>query len=66
MMFLSWLIVVPFAKRLGYSFEELEVAAYDMVRKGLQAVTIIFAVGMLIGTWIAAGTVPTLIYYGLK
>ncbi|SKC57185.1 Na+/H+ antiporter NhaC [Maledivibacter halophilus] len=66
MMFLSWLIIVPFAKKLGYSFSELELAAYDMVRKGMQAISIILAVGMLVGAWISAGTVPTLIYYGLK
>lgn len=35
MMFLSWLIIVPFAKKLGYSFSELELAGYDMVRKGM-------------------------------
>ncbi|MCF6466756.1 Na+/H+ antiporter NhaC [Clostridium sp. Cult2] len=66
MMFGAWLIVVPFAKKLGYTFDELEGAAYEMVRKGMQAITIILAVGMLVGAWISAGTVPTLIYYGLK
>ena len=30
------------------------------------AILILLAVGSLIGTWILAGTVPTMIYYGLK
>lgn len=66
LMFLSWLLMVPFAMKLGFSFEELEDGAYSMIKKGLQAMIIIMAVGALIGAWIASGTVPTLIYIGLK
>ncbi len=33
---------------------------------GLGPVLILLAVGMLIGTWILCGTVPTMIYYGVK
>ena len=32
---------------------------------GLQALVILLIVGILIGTWIISGVVPTMIYYGL-
>ena len=36
------------------------------ISNGLEAILILVAVGALIGTWIAGGVVPTLIYYGLE
>ena len=36
------------------------------ISNGLEAVLILVSVGALIGTWIAGGVVPTLIYYGLE
>lgn len=32
---------------------------------GMQAILILYVVGMLIGSWIQSGVVPTMIYYGL-
>ena len=32
----------------------------------MQAIIILAIIGMLIGTWIGGGVVPTLIYYGLQ
>lgn len=65
LIFFSWLIVVPYAMSLGYTFVDLEEAAYDMTRKALQPGVIILGVGAMIGTWILSGTVPLLIYVGL-
>ncbi len=36
------------------------------IAQSLEAVMILLLIGVLIGAWIASGTVPTLIYYGLK
>ncbi|MCG8482401.1 MAG: Na+/H+ antiporter NhaC, partial [Clostridia bacterium] len=66
MMFLSWVLMGAFAVKLGISYNELENGAFDMLRKAMQALALMAAVGLLIGSWIAAGTVPTLIYAGLK
>ncbi len=30
------------------------------------AILILLAVGVLVGTWMASGTVPVMIYYGMK
>ena len=36
------------------------------VRQSLQAICILVLIGTLIGVWILAGTVPAMVYYGLK
>jgi Na+:H+ antiporter, NhaC family len=51
--------------RLGYSYKEMENGVMDSIRKGLPAMSIMIIVGALIGSWIAAGSIPMLIYYGL-
>lgn len=65
-MFIAWIVVNLFAIRLGYKYKELEKIAINQVGHSLQSVVIMLAVGMLISSWIASGTVPTIIYYGLK
>lgn len=65
-MMLSWMLMNVLTLPLGYSYVELEKKALDTVRNGLQPVVIMLGVGALIGVWIAAGTVPTIIFYGLK
>lgn len=51
---------------LGYSWEEIEKGIIDSIGSVMQAILILAVIGMLIGTWIAGGVVPTLIYYGLQ
>lgn len=50
----------------GFTWKDI----YEGVKRGIQDAiepTIILAlVGLVIGTWILSGTVPTIIYYGLK
>lgn len=65
-MFLAWMLVNVLALKLGYTYSDLENKALDTVRNSLQAIVIMLAVGALIGVWIASGTVPTIIYYGMK
>jgi NhaC family Na+:H+ antiporter len=47
-------------------WEVLERGLIDGITVGLKATLILLVVGMLIGTWIAGGIVPVLIYHGLK
>ncbi|WP_231182818.1 Na+/H+ antiporter NhaC [Haladaptatus sp. DYF46] len=51
---------------LGLSWEELYGGIADSLLMGLQAVFILFAIYALIATWISSGTIPGLMYYGLK
>ena len=52
--------------RLGFTWKELEEGALDTIRMAMQAILILLVVGTLIGTWILSGTVPSMIYWGLK
>lgn len=52
--------------RLGHRWSAMEAGIVEGIAIGLKAVLILMVVGMLIGTWIAGGIVPILIYHGLK
>ncbi|MGG0446021.1 Na+/H+ antiporter NhaC [Bacillus mycoides] len=65
-LFISWFLMIGLGFRLGFSYQELQGAITKGIANGLEAVLILIAVGALIGTWIAGGVVPTLIYYGLE
>ncbi len=51
---------------LGYKWEEIETGIIASIGSVMQAILILAVIGMLIGSWIAGGIVPTLIYYGLQ
>ncbi|WP_129599163.1 Na+/H+ antiporter NhaC [Anaerophilus nitritogenes] len=53
-------------KRVGYNWEQMEQGIFDTILPALQAILIQMIIGIIIGTWIIAGIVPTMIYYGLK
>ena len=50
----------------GHTWAEIEQGIVKGISMSLGACLILLAVGSLIGTWMLAGTVPTLIYYGLE
>ena len=50
----------------GYRWKDLLQAIIDGIGTAMGAVLILLSVGGLIGTWLMAGTVPSLIYYGLE
>lgn len=66
LLFLCWMIMWPFAAHLGYSFSEMEGFAYEMAQKCIAPAAIILAVGIMIASFMAAGTVPTILVAGLK
>lgn len=53
-------------QRTGVSWRDCQAGIIDGIGVGLAPTLILLAVGMLIGTWILAGTVPTMIYYGVQ
>lgn len=54
------------AIRAGYKWNDIQDGIIDGIKMSMQAILILMIVGMLIGVWILAGVVPTMIYYGLK
>jgi len=53
------------ALRLGYTWAELQAGIIEGIAKALPAVLILVSVGALISTWLAAGTIPYLVRFGL-
>lgn len=66
LMMTGWVICGILGRYLGYTFEDLEAGAYELIQKALGACIILVCVGALIGAWISSGTVPIMIYAGLK
>ncbi|WOH39286.1 Na+/H+ antiporter NhaC [Thalassotalea fonticola] len=50
----------------GHKRKHIEKSIVKGISLTLGAILILLAVGTLIGTWLLAGTVPTMIYYGLQ
>lgn len=65
-MFVGVCAAALMAMRLGYKWGEIEKFMMDGIYKALQSCCILIIVGILIGVWINAGVVPSMIYYGLK
>jgi|SRR5690625_59421 len=61
-----WFMIMLVGLRIGYTYLEMQQGILKGITDGLEAVLILISVGALIGTWIAGGIVPTIIYYGLS
>lgn len=51
---------------LGFKWPDMERGIVESIRKALPAILIMLAVGLLVGSWMASGTIPMVVYYGLK
>lgn len=51
---------------LGYRWADIQGTIVAKLTRALPAFFIFFGIGMIIGSWMVAGTIPMLIYYGLK
>lgn len=51
---------------LNYKWAEIEAGIVENIKMALGAIIILMIIGMVVGTWIQSGVVPTMIFYGLK
>lgn len=51
---------------IGYSWTDILNGMLKGISNSLEAILILLLIGILVGVWIACGTVPTMIFYGLK
>ena len=65
-MFVGVIGAALMALYLGYQWDAIEKAMMNGIFKALQSMVILTIIGILIGVWIDAGVVPSMIYYGLK
>ena len=49
----------------GWSWDEVQQMMVKGVGRAVPAVFILLIIGIIVGTWIASGVIPTMIYYGL-
>lgn len=66
---LLWSIVLTAAVGtywLGYSWDDIYEGIAQSLLTGLQSILLLFVIYALIATWIAAGTIPGLMRYGLS
>jgi len=60
------MIAAMIAIKNGYRWPAIQEAIVYGISTAMGAILILLAVGALIGTWMLAGTVPTMISYGVK
>ncbi|MBV7298408.1 Na+/H+ antiporter NhaC [Enterovibrio paralichthyis] len=65
-MLLGVIVASLIALKCGFSWKDIQGGMVNGIYNALPAMIILMIVGALIGVWILAGVVPTLIYYGLK
>ena len=63
---LSSIIVVTQALYLGFTWNEIITTVVERISKALPIVMLLFAIGILIGTWVLSGTIPYLVYLSLE
>lgn len=63
---LASVVVGIFLVAYGYKLEQVMTWYIDGGKSSIELILILMSVGTVIGTWMASGTVPTIIYYGLK
>ena len=65
-MFIGVIITSIVSMTLGYKWADIEQMMIDGISKAMQSMLILAIVGMMVGAWLISGTIPTMIYYGLK
>ncbi len=59
-------VAIFWAKLRGFDWNEINTGIKDGIDKGIIPIVIFILIGAMISTWIAAGTIPTLMVYGFK
>ncbi|NLC50981.1 MAG: Na+/H+ antiporter NhaC [Firmicutes bacterium] len=55
-----------FGLYLGHRWTDIQTGMIEGIANAVPCIMILMLVGMMIGVWIIGGTVPTLIFYGLR
>lgn len=64
-MFIGVIVAACVALYIGYDWKDVEQSMIDGISRAMQAIMILAIIGILVGVWLIAGVVPTMIYYGL-
>jgi Na+/H+ antiporter len=61
-----WVLFALISLLKGYGFDEILRMSYDGGKKSFVVMKILVLIGAIISTWMASGTISTIVYYGLK
>lgn len=59
-------VMIAFCSFMGFSWKDMDSAMSGGIHQIATAAMIMLLVGCLIAVWMSSGTIPTLLYYGLK
>lgn len=59
-------VLVFFGLYLNITWEEMMSASVKSIAECIEAIIIMMSIGMVVGAWVSCGTVPFIIYWGLK
>ncbi|MBQ4901407.1 Na+/H+ antiporter NhaC [Paenibacillus sp. Marseille-P2973] len=62
----STIVAGIIAIKLGYSYDDIMGSIAQKIGKTMPAILILITVGFMIGAWMVGGTIPMMIFYGLK
>ena len=62
----SLFLMIVFCLYMGYSWSALDSAMAEGVKQIATAAMIMLLVGCLVAVWMSSGTIPTLLYFGMK
>jgi Na+:H+ antiporter, NhaC family len=65
-LFAGLIIFVIIAISRGYKIQEVLKMSYDGGKKAFVVLEIFIIIGAIISIWMASGTVPSIVYYGIK
>ena len=66
LMLISASLASIIAVKNGYTWDDIMNSIVNKLSKTMPAILILIIVGLLIGSWMIGGTIPMMIYYGLK
>jgi NhaC family Na+:H+ antiporter len=52
--------------RLGHGWSDIQASIVSRMGRGIPGFFILMAIGMLIGSWMVAGIIPMLVYWGIR
>lgn len=59
-------VMIGFCAYMGYDWKSVDSAMAEGVRQIATAAMIMLLVGCMVAVWMSSGTIPTLLYYGMK
>lgn len=65
-MFVAAAVAGVIAMRHGHGWDDIQRSTGEKLASVLPVILILLSIGMLIGTWMFSGTIPMLVYYGIK